>query len=77
LSASLHLAVSDLLERDRGPGPSGAFEVSPTFFIVLFGVGFLVGTLGHLIRSRTLVVLGVGMVFLATVLLPLYYNIWR
>jgi hypothetical protein len=77
LSPSLHLAVSDLLERDHGAKPSGAFEVSPTFFIVLFGVGFLVGTLGHLTRSRTLVVVGVGMVFLATVLLPVYLNVSR
>ena len=43
---------------DDGPGQSGDFRVSPTFFVVLLGLGFLIGTLGHIIKSRTLMIAG-------------------
>jgi hypothetical protein len=43
--------------------------------VVLFVVGFLVGILGHLGRSKTVTAIGIGMVFLATFLLPLAINI--
>ena len=52
--------------------PMGLLEqLSPGAYIVLMGFGFLVGTAGHVVRSKTLVAAGVVMVFLATVLLPL------
>jgi hypothetical protein len=35
------------------------------------GLGFLVGTAGHVVRSKALVAAGILMIFLATVLLPL------
>jgi hypothetical protein len=68
---ALLLAASDFLNPDQGPEPSGGFRVSPSFFLVLFGLGFLVGAIGHLTRSRTLVAAGVLMIFLATVFLPI------
>jgi hypothetical protein len=48
-----------------------AFSPSPVPFIVLMAVGFLVGVAGHLYRSRPLVATGIGMIFIATLLLPL------
>jgi len=48
-----------------------AFEPSPLPFIALMGLGFLVGIAGHVYRSRTAVATGIGMIFLATLLLPL------
>ncbi len=60
---------------DDGPGQSGDFRVSPTFFIVLLGLGFLIGTLGHIIKSRTLVIAGILLIFAATIFLPLAYSI--
>jgi hypothetical protein len=60
---------------DDGPGQSGDFRVSPTFFLVLLGLGFLIGTLGHIIKSRTLVIAGILLIFAATVFLPLAYNV--
>jgi hypothetical protein len=60
---------------DDGPGQSGDFRVSPTFFLVLLGLGFLIGTLGHIIKSRTLVIAGILLIFAATVFLPLAYNL--
>jgi hypothetical protein len=60
---------------DDGPGQSGDFRVSPTFFLVLLGLGFLIGTLGHIIKSKTLVIAGILLIFAATVFLPLAYSV--
>jgi hypothetical protein len=60
---------------DDGPGQSGDFRVSPTFFLVLLGLGFLIGTLGHIVKSRTLVIAGILLIFAATIFLPLAYSL--
>ena len=60
---------------DDGPGQSGDFRVSPTFFIVLLGLGFLIGTLGHIIKSRTLIIAGILLIFAATIFVPLAYTL--
>jgi hypothetical protein len=43
---------------------------SPTPFVLLLVGGFVVGIVGHLTRTRTLVAIGVGAIFLGTFLLP-------
>ena len=48
-----------------------AFEPSPLPFIALMGFGFVVGVAGHVYKSRTAVATGIGMIFVATLLLPL------
>ncbi len=40
-------------------------------FIVIMLAGFLVGTFGHIIESRTLIIVGIVAIFMATVILPL------
>ena len=55
------------LNLDTGPFD----DLSPRAYIALMGIGFVVGTAGHVVRSKTLVAAGVLMIFLATVLLPL------
>jgi hypothetical protein len=65
----------DFIDPRSGPEQSGDFAVEPTFFVVLLVIGFAVGALGHLIRSRGLVAVGVFMVFGATVLLPIAYTL--
>jgi hypothetical protein len=40
-------------------------------FIALMGLGFVVGVAGHIWRSNTVVATGIGMIFVATILLPL------
>jgi len=47
-----------------------AFATSPWPFIVLFGVGFGVGVMGHLYGSRFVVACGIAIVFAATLILP-------
>jgi hypothetical protein len=51
-------------------------DPDPLPFIALMGVGFVVGVAGHIYRSRTAVAAGIGMIFVATLLLPigLYLN---
>ena len=47
------------------------FDPSPVPFIVLMGAGFVIGVAGHVYRSKTAVATGIGMIFVATLLLPL------
>ena len=67
----LLLAMSDFLDPGQGPEQTGDFRISPSFFVVLFGVGFVVGVAGHVVKSRTLVATGILLVLLATVILPI------
>jgi hypothetical protein len=55
------------LNLDTGPFD----DLSPRAYIALMGIGFVVGTAGHIIKSKALVASGILMIFLATVLLPL------
>jgi hypothetical protein len=48
-----------------------AFSPSPVPFIVLMAIGFVVGVAGHVYGSRAVVATGIGMIFIATLLLPL------
>jgi hypothetical protein len=52
------------------------FDPNPLPFIVLMGIGFLVGIAGHVYKSKTAIATGIGMIFVATLLLPvgLYLN---
>jgi hypothetical protein len=67
--------MSDFLDPGAGPDQRGDFEISPSFFIVLLVLGFVIGTFGHLIKSRTLVAVGVTLVFAATVFIPIAIGI--
>jgi hypothetical protein len=53
------------------------FGTSPTPFLVLMAAGFAIGVVGHVVRARSLVAVGIGLIFLATFLLPLMTNIGR
>ena len=48
-----------------------AFAPSPVPFIALMALGFLVGVAGHVYKSRATVATGIGLIFVATLLLPL------
>lgn len=53
-------------------GDTSAFnDMNPRGYIALMGLGFLVGTAGHVVKSKPMIAAGVIMIFLATVLLPL------
>jgi hypothetical protein len=42
-----------------------------TPYLTLMLVGFVLGAVGHLYKSRLVVAIGIAMIFLATLLLPL------
>ncbi len=75
MAGSLLFAMSDFLDPRSGPDQSGEFEISPSFFLGMLILGFVIGTMGHIIKSKTLVIAGIGLVFAATVLLPVVLNI--
>ena len=57
--------------------PNPTFGASPTPFVILMVAGFVIGVTGHIIRAKGLVALGIGMIFLATFLLPLITNVLK
>ena len=63
--------LGQFLDPSRGPEQTGDFRISPTFFLALVVFGFLVGTFGHIIKSKTLIIVGVLMIFGGTVVIPL------
>lgn len=69
--------VPELLHAAFSYDPSPDFGANPWPFVVMMLVGFVVGVTGHLVRARSLVVVGIGLIFLATFLLPLAANILR
>jgi hypothetical protein len=57
--------------------PHPDFGTRPTPFVILLLAGFGVGIAGHLFRSKTLVGIGIGAVFLGTFLLPVAIFVTR
>jgi hypothetical protein len=57
--------------------PSPEFGANPTPFVLMMAAGFVVAVAGHVVRAKSLVALGIGLIFLATFLLPLLVNISR
>ena len=55
--------------------PSPRFGADPTPFVLMMIAGFAIAVAGHVVRARSLVALGIGLVFLATFLLPLLTNL--
>jgi hypothetical protein len=69
----MHALAVFALNIDAGPFN----DLSPRAYIALMGIGFVVGTAGHVVRSKPLVAAGILMIFLATVLLPLSAHVSR
>ncbi len=69
--------LAQFLDPDRGPEQSGDWQVEPGAFIALLLAGFVIGTLGHLYKSKTAVATGILMVFLATVAIPVFLALTR
>lgn len=59
------------------PPQTGDFQTSPTPFIIAFLLGMLLGTIGHVYKSQTMVAIGIGMITLSTIVVPLYLAFTR
>lgn len=53
------------------PDSTPEFGADPKPFVFIMVVGFVIGVLGHITKAKGLVALGVGMIFIATFVLPL------
>jgi len=51
------------------------YGASPWPFIVMMLVGFVIGIFGHISKTRALVALGIGLIFLGTFVIPLIINL--
>ncbi|HEX7299199.1 MAG TPA: hypothetical protein VF257_09330 [Solirubrobacteraceae bacterium] len=69
--------MTGLLQLGFSYDPSPDFGADPRPYVALMAAGFVIGVVGHLIRARALVALGIGLIFLATFLLPLAANVLK
>lgn len=42
-------------------------------YIALMFIGFVVGVAGHIVHSKTLIATGIGLIFMAVLVLPLIF----
>ena len=63
----LALLLADVLPIDR----NFEFSPDPGPYLIVFGAGFAIAVLGHIAQSKTLIIAGLLMIFMATTLLPL------
>ena len=52
-------------------GVIAAAAPSPVPLLILIGLGFFVGVVGHILRSKPTIATGIGLIFLGSVGLPL------
>lgn len=57
------------------PDPSPSFGADPLPFVLMMLAGFVVAVFGHIIRSKATIATGIGLIFLATFLVPLLVNL--
>lgn len=55
--------------------PSPGWGTDPRPYVAMMLAGFVIGIAGHVTRTKALVALGIGLIFLATLLLPLAANL--
>lgn len=55
--------------------PKPEFGADPKPFVFLMAFGFVMAVVGHIVRARVLVAVGIVIVFAATFALPLVTNV--
>ena len=71
LTAILTLLAEFELPERPDINPEKRFGTDPKPYLILFGVGFLTAVFGHIFKVKTMIAVGILMVFLSTVILPL------
>ena len=69
--------MSGLLQAGFFYDPHPSFGTDPRPFVAMMIAGFVIGVFGHIVRAKGLVALGIGLIFLATFVLPLAANILK
>jgi len=57
--------------------PFGLLPRSLTFYLALMMLGFLISIWGHAAKSKIAVGIGIGLIFLATVVFPIAINVFN
>ncbi len=55
--------------------PSLDLSTDPKPYLILAGIGFALALAGHMSRTKTLIAAGLGLIFLASFVLPLYLHL--
>ncbi len=63
--AMLALLIASVLDKER------LFSDWRWPLIALAGAGFVLGVIGHLVSSRTAIITGIGLVFMAVLIFPI------
>ena len=66
-----------LLQLGFSYDPSPDFGTDPRPYVAMMLAGFVIGVIGHIVRVKALVALGIGLIFLATFVFPLVANILK
>lgn len=53
--------------------PERSVGTDPKTYLIVFGIGFLVAIMGHIVQSKFAVAIGVALVMAATVVAPLVF----
>ena len=70
--AAIHTVLAEFELPERPDiNPEKRFGTDPKPYLILFGVGFLTAVFGHIFKVKTMIAVGILMVFLSTVILPL------
>ena len=64
-----------MLAQNWIPDPTPEFGADPLPFVVLMLLGFVIGIFGHITKSKPVIAVGIGMIFLGTAVLPLIVNL--
>ena len=77
MRAELYALLAQLDLRDKGPDltPDKSLQADPTPYLIMLVAGFVIGTLGHLTRTKFMIALGILLIMLATVILPIIYAV--
>jgi hypothetical protein len=68
--SALHTFLAQAPFLDPGGGGEESGRVSLRAFAAVLGAGFLIATIGHVVRMRALVAFGIALIFGATVFVP-------
>jgi hypothetical protein len=59
--------LASLVDRSQGIEQSGAATFNSTAFIALMALGFVIGAMGHVYKSKLLIALGIALILFVSV----------
>jgi hypothetical protein len=69
--------LAGLVDRSQGIEPSGAATFNSTAFIALMALGFAIGAIGHVYKSKLLIALGIALILFVSVGFQLFVGAFK